>query len=798
MLRTVTLMVVALMSSAAWARGPTVTPPTEPVNDWVEATAIMQPWSLERSEALIEDRDVWIPRLKEMGFEAVSFIPGPGDIKPNYPTEALRAAIDDYHAAGMKVLMYWSIMHVGHHETWHTVASKRPDWWQRDAEGGTVDIYGDHWLCPNTGALDFTIDLGIQLARDLNADGVMLDNQEFYWTDVGATGYCEGCHAKFRADMRADLGDVKLREMGLDPETLRCPLPDETLYSHWIDWRYRVWREATDEFRTRLREAIPGIVLTANTQYKYKWPLGVLEVIGGEDLLFSESKNQLGPVMSWKLAYGRALADGKPIWNYVDTWPDGVLTAMRPPEEVYNRVCISLAWNTSPWLVGYGIISRQPAFRWVRSDYGSEGRGSWVRAEGEGPDGFTAIRLTGDGAVRIGISHQPFPAVEAGQRFTFRCRYRVKDMTTGIPRVRITFVDAKHKAPAGTPYTFFADGAADVVGWHEMTLDDIIAPEGAEVVNIEPSLWNADGSVWFDDVQFIRDGENVLDNGDFELAADDATRESREALARCLLFQRDHRELYRGATLYADVGLFVSRHSADFGYEYMRYPSGSIQALLTTHIPFEVALEDQLTPERLAKYRVLIAPVASCLSDAQIRVLADYARGGGSLIFTGRTGMLDPYAIERESDLLAELLGRPREEMTEPVEVGDGRALWIAADPGRRWIKSQTPADLQALSDAVKSMGGGEQVRIEGASAVTEVTCYAQATDKRIILHFDNQKYGEARPELQISIELPGDWTQRGPARYLDLDGSKRELGSADDLTVPTPEHYAVVVIDCG
>jgi len=504
MLKIVALTMMIFMSVAAHAQGPTVTPPAEPHRDWIEATAILQPWSLERSEALIEDRDVWIPRLKEMGFEAVSFIPGPGDIKPNYPTEVLRAAVDDYHAAGMKFIMYSSIMHAGHHETWHTVAGERPDCWQRDAEGGTVDIYGDKWLCPNTGALEFTIDLAIRLATELDADAVMLDNQEFYWTDTGGTGYCEGCQAKFRRDMRADLGDERLRKMGLDPETLRCPLPDETLYPRWIDWRYRVWREATDTFRTRLREAIPGIVLTANTQYKYKWPLAVLEIIKGEDLLFSESKNQLGSVMSWKLAYGRALADGKPIWNYVDTWPDGDLTTMRTPAEIYNRVCTSLAWNTSPWLVGYGIISRQPAFRWVRSDYGSEGRGLWDRAEGEGLDGSTAVRLTGDGAVRIGISHQPFIPVEAGQRFTFRCRYRVKDMTTGIPRVRITFVDAKHKAPAGEPYTFYADGAADVVGWHKLTLDDIVAPEGAEVVNVEPSLWNADGTVWFDDIQFIR------------------------------------------------------------------------------------------------------------------------------------------------------------------------------------------------------------------------------------------------------------------------------------------------------
>jgi len=178
-------------------------------------------------------------------------------------------------------------------------------------------------------------------------------------------------------------------------------------------------------------------------------------------------------------------------------------------------------------------------------------------------------------------------------------------------------------------------------------------------------------------------------------------------------------------------------------------------------------------------------------------VLADYARSGGNLIFTGRTAMADPYNADRDTDLLAELLGAARETMTTPTAVGDGRALWIADDPGRIWEKSSGAADLTPFSDVVKSMGGGQQIRVEGAADVTEVTCYAQAQAKRIILHFDNQKYGEARPDISVSVQLPDGWTQRGPARHLDLDGAQRDLGSADALTVPTPEVYSMVVIDC-
>ena len=85
-------------------------PATEPYQEWLEAACIMQPWSGERVSAMIEDRATWIPRLKDWGVTAVIFIPGPGDIRPHYPLEVMRAAIDDYHAAGIKVIMYWSIM----------------------------------------------------------------------------------------------------------------------------------------------------------------------------------------------------------------------------------------------------------------------------------------------------------------------------------------------------------------------------------------------------------------------------------------------------------------------------------------------------------------------------------------------------------------------------------------------------------------------------------------------------------------------------------------------------------------
>ncbi len=776
--------------------------PVAPFQPWIEATAIMQPWSLERTRALVEDRQRWIPRLKEMGFGAVIFIPGPGDIKPNYPTEVLRAAIDDYHAAGMKVLMYWSIMHIGHHEAWHTAAKEHPEWWQRDAQGNPVTVYGDKWLCPNTGALDFTIELARKLAIELDVDGVMLDNNEFFKTDVGPTGYCEGCQASFREHIRAELGDQRLREMGLDPGTLRCPLPGDKLYPWWIDWRYRTWRRATATFRAQLREAKPGIVLCANTQYKGGWYLAVLEQPQAEDLLFAESKGLPGVRMSGKLAWGRALAEGKPVWNYLDTWPREDNTRMIEPEGIYDRVCTTLAWNASPWICGFGLVQRAPAAGWVIGYYEGAESAEGRRDEGGGRDGSAAAKLSSTEAARVSVSHQPFLAVHAGQRFSFRCWYRTEGVSEGRPRARLTFVDAKHKPPVGRPYVYYAEGEAGSHGWQEMRNDEVIAPEGAEVLNVEMFLWEGTGAVWFDDAELLCDGKNVLPNRDFETPADAVDASSREAVAQCLRFQRDHRDLYVGATPYVDVGLVVSRHSVDFAQEYSRYPQGSMSALALAHIPFEVVTEEQLEPARLARYQVVFAPLASCLSDEQLRALAKYAARGGNLLFTADTGTRDRFGVERKDDLLAELLGLPRGELKQTRTVGEGRARWLPADPGEAYLKSGLPGDVQALADAIYELGGGALVAADGCPPWVEIVAYAQPEKRRLIIHLDNQHPGEVAPDFVLGLALPERWEAKGSAKLYPLGGEETALEAAasarlvNAMRVPVPRYYSVIVVD--
>jgi hypothetical protein len=112
------------------------------------------------------------------------------------------------------------------------------------------------------------------------------------------------------------------------------------------------------------------------------------------------------------------------------------------------------------------------------------------------------------------------------------------------------------------------------------------------------------------------------------------------------------------------AALYYSRDSAllaDSVYEGQhRYTSsfdGAYAALLQEHVPFDIIGSAGLTPERLAKYRVLIVPDAVIMSDQQSDTLRKFVASGGALISTARTSLLDSKGAPRQSFALADVFG---------------------------------------------------------------------------------------------------------------------------------------------
>ena len=335
-----------------------------PNTDWAAAARIVQPWGRTQHTAIV-GHERWAPEFAgRLGFNAMIVLPPEAHnaIRPGQPIteEQFEAAVAAYRSAGLKLILYSSIMHCGHAPIWQTgqLAKDRAEWSQRDREGNPIVVWGAEWLCPSTGALQYTLDYTEQIVRRWNADAVMLDNNEFMRTAAGLpTCYCDSCRKAFREYVGQRFGeDATRRFFGVPPGEIETPAEPGDLFSLWIHWRNRVWAEAMEQFRQRLRKISPDMVLLANTQYQYSsWLLATDLQYTHEDAMLSESRGLTSRTMAAKMQLGRALAAGRPLWNYIGTFEEQDFTRLRPAPTVAGLLAASLAHGANPWIVFYGF-----------------------------------------------------------------------------------------------------------------------------------------------------------------------------------------------------------------------------------------------------------------------------------------------------------------------------------------------------------------------------------------------------------------------------------------------------------
>jgi hypothetical protein len=244
-----------------------------------------------------------------------------------------------YRAAGYRILLYTSVMALGLSPEFQSgqISREHPDWLQRDPKGNPVLAWGVPWLCPSTGAREVALDRCLEITRKYNADGIMLDNNEFFFAAAGWTCHCDACTKAFREYLHKRFGDEQsTQRFGAATDKPRIPTQECPLYFAWLHWRNRVWAEINESFRARLREQNPNTMFFANTQYAYEsGMLGTDPQYAREDVVLSESCELNSRQMSAKMVLGKALAAGRPLWNYIGTFakPDDY-TGLRPPEAI--------------------------------------------------------------------------------------------------------------------------------------------------------------------------------------------------------------------------------------------------------------------------------------------------------------------------------------------------------------------------------------------------------------------------------------------------------------------------------
>jgi hypothetical protein len=124
-----------------------------------------------------------------------------------------------------------------------------------------------------------------------------------------------------------------------------------------------------------------------------------------------------------------------------------------------------------------------------------------------------------------------------------------------------------------------------------------------------------------------------------------------------------HERYLRNEMPLARVALLHSEQTATFhpgvaqGDRHEDHMLGMYHALVEARVPFEMAHEAVLTPERLDQFKLLILADAAALSDAQCAAIRDYVTRGGSVLATFATSLYDERGRRRNDFGLADVFG---------------------------------------------------------------------------------------------------------------------------------------------
>jgi hypothetical protein len=99
---------------------------------------------------------------------------------------------------------------------------------------------------------------------------------------------------------------------------------------------------------------------------------------------------------------------------------------------------------------------------------------------------------------------------------------------------------------------------------------------------------------------------------------------------------------------------------------------GAFRAGMEEHLPLTLVNDWDLTPSALAPYAVLLLPNAAALSDRQLAAVREYVRGGGGVVASADTSVMDELGRPRPDFGLADLFGvsyggRPRAAAVRPL-----------------------------------------------------------------------------------------------------------------------------------
>jgi len=151
-------------------------------------------------------------------------------------------------------------------------------------------------------------------------------------------------------------------------------------------------------------------------------------------------------------------------------------------------------------------------------------------------------------------------------------------------------------------------------------------------------------------------------------------------------FEQEHSKLLQSPRKLARIGFYDSRTNRHLYRDADRSILSQVnwmRACYLTSTPFDIILEEEL--HRFGEYDAVVLNEVAILTDEQARALADFAAGGGTLVWVGKTGTRREHGRPRHPDVAHDLFGLPQESIGhEPDiagahEVGRGKLVTVPA-----------------------------------------------------------------------------------------------------------------------
>ena len=328
-------------------------------------------------------------------------------------------------------------------------------------------------------------------------------------------------------------------------------------------------------------------------------------------------------------------------------------------------------------------------------------------------------------------------------------------------------------------------------------------------------------------------------NGYGEDVRDKTTEEIMKGVSEYNNYLAKNEDLFVGSKPYTNVALLISTEQTYAGYK--TYAMAVSRMLLDEQIPHVMIVDDDIKPEVLEKYDLVILPDVPMMSEKKINIFEKYVENGGGLLSLGASSKYDEFGRKRKKLGLSRLFEGmepwghmdPSIDQTLGVnaisknEYGKGRVIFIPSEAyaslpmtGREEVvifkdlAFVTAAKLvslnQVFGELVRWAAGGSYPVHCLAPYTVECHPLIQTDKSRIVVHLVNYKVDEKgniieEKDTRLKVLLP-EGTKAKKVKLVSPDDVTEKVLEIKELNengqnyvefvVPSVSIYSLAVID--